>query len=165
MKKGMGWPIGIVALLTATVLGNVAVIVITRDDPSFAVEPDYYRKAVDWDSTQARQARSNALAWNVSAAVRAADNGLSVLTLTLQDSSGVVVHDASLTGELLHVARANDVQSVVFTEVADGEYAATVPMQRAGMWELRLAAERNSERFMETVRFETPQDVRAKDGP
>ena len=49
MKRGMGWPIGIVAILLAGVVGNLAVIVITKDDPSFSVEPDYYRKAVDWD--------------------------------------------------------------------------------------------------------------------
>ncbi len=165
MKKGMGWPIGIVVLLAASVVGNIAVIVITREDPSFAVEPDYYRKAVDWDSTQARLARSDALGWNVSAVVRAADSGMSVLTLTLRDRGGVVVHNAALSGELLHVARANDVQSLVFAERADGEYSTTVPMQRAGMWELRLAAVRNNERFVETLRIETQPDVRLNNGP
>ena len=27
---------------------------IANDDPSFAIEPDYYRKAVTWDSTLAQ---------------------------------------------------------------------------------------------------------------
>lgn len=155
MKKGMGWPIGIVVILAATVAGNIGVIVLTNDDPSFAIEPDYYRKAVAWDSTQARIAQSDALAWTVSAQVNNQNASLSVLTLTLVDQKGAAVHNARLTGTLLHVARANDVRSVVFTETPGGQYAATVPMARRGMWELRLAAVRNAEQFQQTVRIDT----------
>ncbi len=155
MKKGMGWPIGIVAILAATVGGNIAVIVLTKDDPSFAVEPDYYRKAVAWDSTQARIAQSDALVWTVSATVSDNVAGARVLTLNLLDQTGAAVHNAQLTGTLLHVARANDVQSVVFAETSSGQYAATVPMARRGMWELRLAAVRNAEQFQQTMRIDT----------
>jgi nitrogen fixation protein FixH len=155
MKKGMGWPIGVVVILAATVAGNIGVIVLTKDDPSFAIEPDYYRKAVAWDSTQARIAQSNALAWTVSAAVSDNSVGENVLTLQLLDHTGAAVQDARLTGTLLHVARANEVQSVVFAETPDGRYAATVPMDRRGMWELRLAAVRNAEQFQQTVRIDT----------
>lgn len=155
MKKGMGWPIGVVVILAATVAGNIGVIVLTKDDPSFAIEPDYYRKAVAWDSTQARIVRSNALAWTVSAQLSEDTSGANVLTLQLLDDTGAAVHDAQLTGTLLHVARANDVQSVVFSETSTGLYAATVPMARRGMWELRLAAVRNAEQFQQTVRIDT----------
>jgi len=155
VKKGMGWPIGIVVILAATVAGNIGVIVLTNNDLSFAIEPDYYRKAVAWDSTQARIAQSDALAWTVSAQVNNQDASLSVLTLTLVDQTGAAVHNARLTGTLLHVARANDVQSVVFTETPGGQYVATVPMARRGMWELRLAAVRNAEQFQQTVRIDT----------
>lgn len=155
MKKGMGWPIGVVVILAATVAGNIGVIVLTKDDPSFAVEPDYYRKAVSWDSTQARIAESNALAWSVSAEVANDSAGENVLTLQLLDHAGVAVRDAQLTGELLHVARANAVQSVVFLETADGRYAVTVPMDRPGVWELRLAAVRAADRFQQTLRIDT----------
>jgi len=166
MKKGMGWPIGIVAILAATVVGNIAVIVVTRDDPSFAVEPDYYRKAVAWDSTQARIAKSDALEWTVSAAISADATGADVLTLSLVDQTGAAVHDARVTGTLLHVARANDVQTVVFTETPTGQYAATVPMTRRGMWELRMAAVRNAEQFQQTVRIDTDRaSVPAPTGP
>jgi len=155
MKKGMGWPIGIVAILLASVVGNVAVIMITRDDPSFSVEPDYYRKAVEWDSTAARKARSDALDWRVSARVEPGIGDASRLTLDLTDANGAIVRDATLHGSLLHIARGDDVQQVVFTQTESGAYVASVPMQRTGVWELRLTADRDSSHFLQTVRVET----------
>jgi nitrogen fixation protein FixH len=155
MKKGMGWPIGIAAILLATVASNIAVILITKDDPSFAVEPDYYRKAVEWDSTAARRARSDALSWQVAARVAPATGGATRLTLQLTDASGAVVHGAALAGSLLHIARAADVQAVTFAQAPSGAYEATVPMTRDGVWELRLTADRGDEHFVHTLRVET----------
>lgn len=155
MKKGMGWPIGIVAILLASVAGNVAVIMITKDDPSFSVEPDYYRKAVEWDSTAARRVRSDALQWRVAARVEPGSGSESQLTLDLTDAQGAIVRDATLRGSLLHIARGDDVQQVAFTQTATGSYVASVPMQRAGVWELRLTADRDSSHFLHTVRVET----------
>jgi len=155
MKKGMGWPIGIVTILLASVVGNVAVIMITRDDPSFSVEPDYYRKAVEWDSTVAMQARSDALDWHVAARVEPGINAQSQLTLDLTDAQGAIVRDATLRGSLLHIARADDVQQVAFTQSVDGSYVAMVPMQRIGVWELRLTADQGTSHYVQTVRVET----------
>lgn len=155
MKKGMGWPIGIVAILLASVAGNVAVIMITKDDPSFSVEPDYYRKAVEWDSTAARKARSDALDWHVAARVEAGTGAQSQLTLDLTDAQGAIVRDATLRGSLLHIARGDDVQQVTFAQTDNGAYVASVPMERAGVWELRLTADRDSSHFLHTVRVET----------
>ncbi len=169
MKKGMGWPIGVVVILVATVASNISVIVLTRDDPSFAVEPDYYRKAVAWDSTQERVAESDALHWRLSAhvsALNAAENsGSRTLTIELTDNTGAAVRNASLSGSLLHVARANDVQRIAFTENAAGQYVVTVPMPRDGIWELRLAAQRQTDRFQETVRIDTERDLITPAGP
>ena len=49
----MGWPIGVATILASTVVANIIVMQIANDDPSFAVEPDYYRKAVNFDATMA----------------------------------------------------------------------------------------------------------------
>ena len=52
-------------VLALTVAGNLWVMRIANADPSFSVEPDYYRKAVDWDSTMAQRARNEALGWQL----------------------------------------------------------------------------------------------------
>lgn len=170
MKKGLGWPIGIATILFATVASNVGVILLTKDDPSFAVEPDYYRKAVEWDSTTARRARSDALGWQVTPRVTVGDRA-SVLALALVDAAGAPVTGATVRGELLHVARAADMQVVTFTSDGDG-YAATVQMPRAGVWELRLEAQRGADTFLRTLRLETtvadasvPLPREPRDGP
>ncbi len=165
MKKGMGWPIGIVVILSATVLSNMAVIVLTGDDPSFAVEPDYYKKAVAWDSSQALATRSDALAWHAQAYVTPMPSGASTLTIALTDANGEAVRDATVRGELLHIARASDMQRVQFVATASGAYEAVVPMQRAGMWELRLHADRNSEQFVRTLRIDTDSSAAPSAGP
>ena len=41
MKRGIGWPIAVTAILGATVAANIWVAVIANDDPSFAVEHDF----------------------------------------------------------------------------------------------------------------------------
>ena len=170
MKKGLGWPIGIAAILFTTVASNVGVILLTKDDPSFAVEPDYYRKAVEWDSTTARRARSDALGWQVTPTVQVGGAN-SELALALVDANGAPITDAIVTGELLHIARAAQMQAVSFAATADG-YAATVQMPRAGVWELRLDATRGDQRFLRTVRVETtradasaPVSLEPRDGP
>lgn len=170
MKKGLGWPIGIATILFATVASNVGVILLTKDDPSFAVEPDYYRKAVEWDSTTARRARSDALGWQVTPQVTVGTTS-STVALTLVDSAGAPVTGADVTGELLHIARAADMQPVTFMATADG-YAATVRMPRAGVWELRLQATRGDDTFLRTLRVETtvadasaPAVPDSRDGP
>lgn len=155
MKKGMGWPIGVVVILMSTVLANIGVIVFTGDDPSFAIEPDYYQKAVDWDSTEALGTRSDALAWRAEASVMADADGFSRLSIVLRDAAGDVVRDAAVSGALLHIARANDVQQVRFDATDSGTYEARVNMPRAGLWELRLAADRSAEQFRQTLRIET----------
>jgi nitrogen fixation protein FixH len=155
MKKGSGWPIGVTVILLATVASNIGVVLLTKDDPSFAVEPDYYRKAVTWDSTQLIKAKSVALAWQVAAVATDTDAERATLTLTLTDSTGTAVAGARIAGELRHLARASEVQVVSFAPTGDGRYAVAVPMTRAGVWELRLTANRGEAHFVETVRLDT----------
>lgn len=158
MKKGMGWPIGITVLLLATVASNIGVMMLVHDDPSFAIEPDYYRKAVAWDSTQAVARASDALGWSVQSAVIPSVNGVQVLRLRISDAQGLGVDSAEVHGELRYVARANEVQTVRFvaTESADrGTYESPVIMTDTGLWELRLVADRGEAHFREIVRLDT----------
>lgn len=158
MKKGMGWPIGITMLLLATVASNIGVIMLVNDDPSFAIEPDYYRKAVSWDSTQAVARASDALRWTVQSTVVSGSSGTQRLRVRITDAQGLGVDGADVRGELLYVARANDVQTVRLTAVDGAEfgtYESPVVMGNTGLWELRLAADRGDARFREIVRLDT----------
>ena len=65
MKRGAWWPIGITTVLATTVAANLWVMRIANDDPSFAIEPDYYQKAIMWDSTLAQARRDAILGWRL----------------------------------------------------------------------------------------------------
>ena len=96
MKRGLGWPIAVIAILGATVGANIWVAVIASDDPSFAVEHDYYKKAVQWDSTMA-QARENArLGWRIEPRLEPIGGHGSTLSVTLTDESGAPIRDAKI---------------------------------------------------------------------
>ena len=87
-KDGRYWPFLIVALLSVSVIANVFLIIKATTDPSFAVERDYYAKAVTWDEHQQEQADSNALGWH--AALKAERDRLE---LRLLDADGRPIVD------------------------------------------------------------------------
>ena len=46
MKREHLWPAGLTLILAITVAANIWVMRIASDDPSFAIEPNYYARAV-----------------------------------------------------------------------------------------------------------------------
>jgi len=156
MKRGMWWPIGLAGVLAATVAANIWVAVLANDDPSFAIEPDYYRKAVAWDTTLA-QARHNALlGWRLTPGMSAiASDGSSLLSARLTDSTGSAISGAVIRVSALAVARASDVHDMTLTPSAGtGNYAVRFDARRAGEWELRFDATLGAEHFTQVSRVE-----------
>lgn len=154
MKRGLGWPIAVTVILGATVAVNVWVAVIANDDPSFAVEHDYYRKAVEWDSTMA-QARENArLGWRIEPRLGpiGRKDG-SALSVTLTDGSGAPIRDAKIDVTAFFNARAD---SVLRAELRDSgsSYDTRLPIRHAGAWELRFEVRRGRDRFTNTARID-----------
>lgn len=149
------WPLGIAAILGATVAVNLAVLRVANNDPSFAVEPDYYRRAVAWDSTMAHARASAALGWRAAVAVSPLDGDTpATLTLTLTDAGGAPVTKATVAVEALYNARAGHPVAATLREVAPGRYLATLPMPWTGQWEVRCTATRAAQGGAPPARFE-----------
>lgn len=155
MKRAMMWPLGISALLTLTVGANIALYVVARDDPSFAIEPNYYAKAVAWDSTVAQGRRNAALGWRLTPALGAYTAGEgALLSVTLTDSSGARIADAVVNVSALYTARAARV--LASTMVADEHgYRTRLAVQHVGQWELRFDVSRGTDRFTAVSRVES----------
>jgi nitrogen fixation protein FixH len=141
------------------VSGLVAMAVIASGDPAFAIEPDYYAKAVRWDDERAQQAVNAELGWQLEASLAAADRARQPTPLVVRiiDRAGRPVARAKLTLEAFANARAAELVKAELEEQADGTYAAALPLRRAGLWELRFIARRDGERFTHTVRLELPR--------
>jgi nitrogen fixation protein FixH len=157
MKKGWHWPVLITAALLFTVGANVVMFFASGADPNgTVVEPDYYRKAVDWDRTMARRAASDSLGWRAGAAFGASDESARALTVTLSDSTGVAVADAQVLVTLIHNMEAAQQVQATLQPAAGGGYAGTVAAPRSGRWEVRVDARRGDARFLATLHAEAP---------
>jgi nitrogen fixation protein FixH len=152
--RGWLWPLGLGLALALSAGSNILFMVLANRDASFAVEPDYYRKALEWDRTMAQEAANRALGWRVSVEAAMAGTQGRRLTLRLVDRDGRGVDGAIVSVEALHGARAADVVSGRLSGEGQGRYAAELPLARAGLWELRVRAERGGQIFTQRISAE-----------
>jgi nitrogen fixation protein FixH len=151
MKQGIGWPIGIATILGLTVVANIWVMRVANNDPSFAIEPDYYKKAVAFDSTIAEERRSATLGWTARSTITGADSAVRV-TVVLNDAAQHPLQGATVTITALANARANDVLSATLVERTPGTYDAPLAARFVGEWEVRVDAVRGADHFVASTR-------------
>lgn len=149
--KSLWWMIP-VALLVASVGGQVVLAYAATSDPSFAVEEDYYQKAVDWDAKRAQDAVNEKLGWQVKVEpMNASLRGPVLLSATLIDRAGKPISGATLDVEAFHNARMNQKTKVTLVEKAPGRYQAELSVRRPGLWELRFRAVKSPDTFTSVV--------------
>ncbi|MBV6522854.1 MAG: hypothetical protein MNPFHGCM_03004 [Gemmatimonadaceae bacterium] len=148
MKRGLHWPIAIAVVLIMTVVAQVWFAVVASADPSFAVEGDYYNKAVHWDDELAQRQVNRMLSWRIDPTLmlRTGD-GEGAVSIVLRDSTGVGIAGAAVDVLAMHNARAARQLFATLTELGGGEYRAELPAQRPGEWELRFTVRRGGQRF------------------
>lgn len=131
---------GIVFGLLGTQFGICGLaIYLANADPSFAIEPDYYRKAVAWDQENARRHASVALGWQLDFAFadEADALGRRQLTCSLRDRDGRPIRGATIEVAAFASARGNQRETWTLDDTGDGSYEAFVTARRPGLWELR----------------------------
>ena len=158
MKKGWYWPFLLGALLISGVGANIYFMCRALGDPSFAVEPDYYAKAVAWDAHQTQSRENATLGWTLRLSVAAPDpaSGRAQVVAKLADRDGRPVPGLAVGIEAFHNARAADIIKASLLETAEHDYAARLPVVRAGLWEFRVAATRGAETFTAIVDQDAP---------
>jgi nitrogen fixation protein FixH len=155
MKPGIGWPIGIACILGATIVGNLMVMRIAGNDPAFAVEPDYYRKAVQYDSTMAQERRNLALGWQVRSTlspISATDSA--ELQVVLTNANAEPLRGAQVQIMARFNARANDTLTATLQETRPGRYRTLLPVQHAGEWEVRVDARLGDAHWLDAQRVQ-----------
>lgn len=163
MSKGKLWPIAIAVVLLGDMLLGFAMIRLASSDPHAAVEPDYYRKAVAWDSTQTQARASAALGWRVTPMIAAVSaSGNTVVRLALQDREGDPLDSATVSIEAIPVAHAAESIFLNLPAASPGSYQVAAPLHRAGLWELRIQVIRKAEYFTQILRMETLSDAEAR---
>ena len=149
MNKGWHWGVFVGGLMAVVIGANLILIYFATTDPSFAVEEDYYQKALHWDDKRAQDRANAELGWTVELDVgreRAADGSVQVV-VRLLDAEGQAVRGAGVDLEAFHNARAAWIHRVQLRENEEGAYSAALPARRPGLWEFRLNVVRDEQRF------------------
>ncbi len=158
------WPAIIVLLLVGSSGGTIAMARIAASDPHAAIEPDYYKKAVAWDSTMAQERRNRALAWQVQAGLPAIGAARATeLTVRVLDGAGAPVSGASVHVEAMAVSHADSGFVATLGEGASGAYSAPVALRQPGLWEVRVRVVRGDDRYTANVRLDVSRDVVARE--
>lgn len=156
-RKPRTWlfPAIVIGLLAAQVLLCAVVIFIATSDPSFAVEEDYYAKALNWDKTKAARAASTRLGWRPILIVSptADDYKNREITMRLFDAEDQLLTGVTATAIAFQQSRGDERQTIAFQEREDepGVYQASLPVRRTGRWQFRLTAERGADAFQQTI--------------
>lgn len=152
MKGDRLWPLALVAVLALTVGANVVIYWVANRGEGPAVERDYYRRAVAWDSTLAEQARSRALGWRVAAALSPPAAGHGTLDLTVVDAQGAPVSGARVRVEGFAVAHSGLRLDAPLNETGPGRYGVRLAVARTEWHEFRLTVERDAARYAARLR-------------
>jgi hypothetical protein len=136
-------------------LAGLGVLVwLAVDDPHFALEANYYDKAVRWDQARARanESRALGLATTVSPALYRAADGTIAIEVALDDRDRARFAGAAVALEAFPNAYANRIQRITLREAAPGVYRGRLERGVVGLWELRLTVSRGTQRFEQTLR-------------
>ncbi|HET9929677.1 MAG TPA: FixH family protein [Polyangiaceae bacterium] len=150
------WAFVPVGLLAAMFVGLGWMARVATNDPGFALERDYYAKAVRWDQHRAEEENDARLGYRLelSSVSSLSSEHKAEVTLRLVDAYGGALRGAHLNAEAFAVARSADVRALRFQEISPGTYRTELDRARAGIWELRCVAARTGERFTHTLRLE-----------
>ncbi len=145
-RSGKWWPFAIVAVFVLNASVMAWVMVVSHRDHSFAVEKDYYTKALNWDEHARERDASDALGWTATA-VFETDAPRTLLVVRIADRDSSPVADASVIVHAFHRSYPAEAQTLALAERAPGEFACPVADPRAGWWCIQIDAVRADERF------------------
>ncbi len=143
------WP-GLIFVMLGV---NVAIVSITifyaTTDRSFAVEPDYYRKAMTWDELAAQRTLNDELGWMIDVPESVSGQPISV---SLHDRDGESITAAEVRMTAFHHAFAHTRLETILDEISPGLYRSGESLTRPGTWEIRLTVNVREQTFTAVLR-------------
>jgi len=158
-RRGAVWAWVPALLLGSMLLGLGVLAYIAIDDPHFALEPNYYDKAVHWDRTQ-REAREGAalgLEVALTKPLALAVDGALEVEVRITERERALLGPAVVELEAFPNAYASRVERVTLSETSPGVYRARLRGQSRGLWELRFTVAKGRLRFHQSIRRDVVQ--------
>ncbi len=143
-SSGWIWPVAIVGVLAAQAAFIAAVITVASRDPSNAIEPNYYEKAVKWDTSSRAAHAWEDSGWSLDFSFETVD-AASIPTSTkacrlvahLRDGDAHQTNASSIEVECFHQARSGERFKWTLVPRAHGEFESSALHFRPGLWEIR----------------------------
>ncbi len=159
-RGGFFWP-GLLIGLLAMQLGMSSLVMwLALHDRTFAVEPNYYQRAVEWDQRSAARRAAAAQGWSLDVTTGPARSALGdrELLVQLSERDGRPLCDAVVRVSAFHHRTAKDRLALELTPITDnaGTYGTLAPLRRAGTWELRVTVEKERQIWTETLLIDVP---------
>jgi nitrogen fixation protein FixH len=143
-SRSFFWPALICSLLVVHILSVCVMVYVATRDRSFAIEPDYYQKGLNWDKTANQQRENARLGWTVAIEIGepAGVRGERTVTCKVTDKAGRPVEGAIVDLVAFAHARASERTAAVMVPQGQGAYQSSLRMLRRGLWEFRLVIAR-----------------------
>jgi len=150
MKPGALWPWMIGGALVLHVFVMLGIVFFTASDSSYAVEEDYYQKAIDWDQKRAQDRSNEELGWVLEFEVTPPQTPVDQPTVEvfLKDALGEPLANATVDLETFHNARSDHIiRTRLDASDEAGLYTVAPAMRHNGLWELRFTVTRGEDTF------------------
>ena len=147
------WPTIVIALLFSQLAICLVTVYFAISDPSFAVEPNYYARAQNWDRTKATVQMSRALGWESTLDISSTPNvvGERIVTLKIKDRHGENIENATVFMTAFHHARPGEASQIGMQPTSSGKFTAMIPMRKDGLWEFQITT-RVADNVFQTVK-------------
>lgn len=158
MKKPVSpWPFAIVGLLVLNAAAAFLILFISRSDGGAQVVPDYYNRAVAWDSLASSNMETAATGWNF----RIQDpNRSDSLVFVVVDAAGDEL--SGFSGQLVF-SRPQYSAPIAIVPIAQNQpLAVDASSLPRGLYDVRAELRRGETDFRPTIRFDR---VVARDNP
>ncbi len=162
-NAGAVWAWVPLGLLGTMFVGLSSLAYIAIDDPNFALEPNYYDKAVHWDKSQAEARESQALGLKLAltAPLMISAGGKIKVELRVNDRGDAALSGAVVAVEAFPNAHADHVEQLSLRETSPGVYAGELSRGLRGLWELRVVVSQGTRRYAEVLRCDVGKGDRA----
>lgn len=134
MRASVVWPSFVLGIALTSLSGATWLVYAAHSDPSFAVEPDYYAKAVRWDDIAHQAQENKRLGWTITMP----ECSLRRASIRLSDGKDQALIGATVTAVAFANARANERLTLEFVDEGDGRYSAPLTPERGGLWRFRF---------------------------
>lgn len=150
--QALGMKTFVCTIILMCLIGTGSLVYCALRDASFAVEPDYYAKSLEWNATARQQTQNQTLGWSISissipGSVGSPNERVWLLVLA-HDRAGAPLSEATLTAEAFPNARASERQTLVFLPTGSpGEYTCELKRGTLGTYRIRLCVQHKDDTF------------------